>query len=235
MPGARLGRGALVRREQTGVDEHVHGRSLRRGAAQSGGAADVRAQEGTCRLERCGQQQRGLCAVLQHRQRRETGRLCCRRELRCAVGVGSGDGVGLLQRQKARCVRLDEREQRRALRLTGVDERAQRVAALGIAGVCRRDVCGHRGQACRQCPGERGSASAARCGLCGGKLRGKIGKGQIHIKIPPDRGERSLLRRSQTGVCEGDGALRLTDGAHGAAAGRQVAHLRRKGFAGLLR
>lgn len=40
MLGARLGRGALVRREQAGVDKYVHGRSLRRGAAQSGGAAD---------------------------------------------------------------------------------------------------------------------------------------------------------------------------------------------------
>ena len=42
-------------------------------------------------------------------------------------------------------------------------------------------------------------------------------------------------RRSQAGTGEGDGALRLADGVHGAAAGGQVAHLRGKGLTGLLR
>ena len=41
--------------------------------------------------------------------------------------------------------------------------------------------------------------------------------------------------RSQARAGEGDGALRLADGAHGAAAGGQVAHLRGKGLAGFLR
>lgn len=42
-------------------------------------------------------------------------------------------------------------------------------------------------------------------------------------------------RRSQAGTGDGDGALRLADGAHGAAAGGQVAHLRGKGLTGFLR
>ena len=51
------------------------------------------------------------------------------------------------------------------------------VVPVGVAGVGCRHVRGHRGQARRQRPGERGRAPAARCGLRGGELRGEFGKG----------------------------------------------------------
>ena len=94
-----------------------------------------------------------------------------------ARGVVFRDGVGPLQRQKARRVRVDEREQRRALRVAAGGQRGERVVPVGVAGVGCRHVRGHRGQARRQRPGERGRAPAARCGLRGGELRGEFGKG----------------------------------------------------------
>ena len=175
--GARLGRGAVVRREQAGVDQHVQFRRLRRRAAQHRRAPDVRAQEGAGRAQRGGQQQRHLLAVLQHGQRGKARRVRRVREPGGARGVVLRDGVGPLQRQKARRVRVDEREQRRALRVAAGGQRGERVVPVGVAGVGCRHVRGHRGQARRQRPGERGRAPAARCGLRGGELRGEFGKG----------------------------------------------------------
>lgn len=75
-----------------------------------------------------------------------------------ARGVVLRDGVGPLQRQKARRVRVNEREQRRALRVAAGGQRGERVVPVGVAGVGCRHVRGHRGQARRQRPGECGRA-----------------------------------------------------------------------------